>query len=118
MQQRPISPSGLQRSSPTPRSRADAASAAVRIEGQVQTGGDALAGSTVSLYSASADAPTRLAQVQTDADGRFVIANDQTPGGQQVLYLVASGGVPAVNKAGGNNPAIELLTVVGTQPPP
>ena len=94
-----------------------AASAAVRIEGQVQAGGGALAGSTVSLYAASADAPTRLAQVQTDADGHFVLANDQTPGGEQIFYLVASGGVPAVNKAGGNNPAIELLTVVGNQPP-
>jgi hypothetical protein len=94
-----------------------ATSAAVRIEGQVQAGGGALAGSTVSLYSASVDAPTRLAQVQTDADGHFVLANDQTPGGEQILYLIASGGVPAVNKAGGNNPAIELLTVVGNQPP-
>ena len=94
-----------------------ATSAAVRIEGQVQAGGGALAGSTVTLYAAGADAPTRLAEVQTDADGHFVLATDQTPGGEPIFYLVARGGVPAVNKAGGNNPAIELLTVVGNQPP-
>ena len=94
-----------------------AASAAVRIEGQVQAGGGALAGSTVSLYAASADAPARLAQVQTDADGHFVLASDQTPGGEPVFYIVARGGVPSVNKAGGDNAAIELLAVVGNQPP-
>ena len=33
------------------------------------------------------------------------------------LYLVATGGVPAANKAGGNNPAIALLAVVGSRPP-
>lgn len=93
------------------------AAATVHIEGQVQAGGGALAGSTVSLYAASADAPTRLAQVQTDADDRFVVGVDQTPGGEPIFYLVANGGVPAVNKASGNNPAIELLTVVGNQLP-
>jgi len=53
-----------------------AAEAAVRIEGQVQIGGGGLAGSSVSLWAASADAPARLAQVQTDADGRFVVSVD------------------------------------------
>jgi hypothetical protein len=33
------------------------------------------------------------------------------------MYLVATGGVPAANEAGGNNPAIVLLTVVGSKPP-
>jgi hypothetical protein len=93
------------------------AAAAIRIEGQVQAGGGAVAGSTVSLWSASADAPARLAQAQTDADGRFVVSVDQTPNDVPSFYLVASGGTPAVNKAGGNNPAIGLLAVLGATPP-
>ena len=95
-----------------------AADAAVRIEGQVQIGGGAVAGSTVSLWAASADAPARLAQVQTDADGRFAVSVDATPSGASSLYLVASGGAPAVNKAGGDNKEIDLLAVLGSDPPP
>src|SRR4051794_7817451 len=71
------------------------AEAALRIQGQVEAGHGAVAGSTVSLWAASADAPVRLAQTQTDADGRFVVSVDQTPSGAPVLYLVASGGTPA-----------------------
>ena len=33
------------------------------------------------------------------------------------LYLVATGGEPAVNKAGGNNPAIGLMAVLSNMPP-
>jgi hypothetical protein len=93
------------------------AAAALRIEGHVQVGGGAVAGSTVSLWAASADAPARLAQAQTDADGRFVVSVDATPSGASSFYLVASGGTPAVNKAGGNNPALDLLAVLGGNPP-
>ncbi len=95
-----------------------AADAAVRIDGQVQISGEAVAGSTVSLWAASADAPARLAQVQTDADGRFVVSVDPTPSGASSLYLVASGGTPAINKAGGDNKGIDLLAVLGSDPPP
>ena len=95
-----------------------AADAAVRIEGQVQIGGGAVAGSTVSLWAASADAPARLAQVQADADGRFAISVDATPSGASSLYLVASGGTPAVNKAGGDTKGLDLLAVLGKDPPP
>ena len=95
-----------------------AADAAVRIEGQVQIGGGAVAGSKVSLWAASADAPARLAQVQADADGRFAISVDATPSGASSLYLVASGGAPAVNKAGDDNKGLDLLAVLGKDPPP
>jgi len=93
------------------------AAAALRIEGQVQAGGGAVAGSTVTLWAASADAPARLAQAQTDADGKFVVSVDQTPSGAPSFYLVASGGTPAVNKAAGNNPALDLLAMLGGDPP-
>jgi hypothetical protein len=92
--------------------------AATRVEGQVQIGGGAVSGSTVTLWAASADAPAQLAQAKTDANGRFVLSVAQTPSGVPTFYLVGSGGTPAVNKAGGNNPAIGLLAVLGAPPPP
>ena len=94
-----------------------AADAAVRVEGQVQIGGGAVVGSTVSLWAASADAPARLAQATTDAEGRFVVSVDAPPSDASSLYLVASGGAPAVAKVGGDNKGIDLLAVLGTDPP-
>ncbi len=94
-----------------------AIAAGVRIEGQVQAGGGAIAGSTVSLWAASSDAPARLAQAQTDADGRFVVSVDETPSGVPSFYLVANGGTAAINQSAGNNPAIAFLTVLGDTPP-
>jgi hypothetical protein len=93
------------------------ASASVSIEGQVQAGGGPVARSTVTLWAANANAPARLAQAQTGADGRFVIATEQTPGDETSLYLVASGGEAVNGKVRGNNPAIMLLAVLGNQPP-
>ena len=75
------------------------AAAAVRIEGQVQGGGGPIANSTVTLWAASANAPSQLAQVKTDANGGFEISVEQSPGNDTILYLVAKGGEPTVNKA-------------------
>jgi hypothetical protein len=93
------------------------AAAAVRIDGQVQAGGGPVAKSTVTLWAASADTPLRLAQTETSADGRYVVSVGQVPRGDITLYLVATGGVPAVNKGGGNNSAIAFLAVLGGKPP-
>jgi hypothetical protein len=93
-----------------------AAAAAVRIEGQVQAGGAPVARSTVTLWAGSSNAPKRLAQAETGVDGRYVISVSRTLRAVS-LYLVATGGVPAVNKGGGNNPAIALLAVLGGKPP-
>ncbi|HMK21895.1 MAG TPA: hypothetical protein VK466_06140, partial [Terriglobales bacterium] len=95
----------------------DPAAAATPIEGQVQGGGAPIANSTVTLWSASANAASQLAQVKTDAEGRFQISVDQSPSKDASLYLVATGGEPAANKGGGNNPAIALITVLGNTPP-
>jgi hypothetical protein len=95
----------------------DPAASATRIEGQVQGGGAPIANSTVTLWSASANAPSQLAQVKTDADGRFQVSVEQSPSKEISLYLVATGGEPAANKAGGDNPAIALITVLGNAPP-
>ena len=91
--------------------------AAVRVEGQVQAGGGAVSGSTVSLWAASAGSPVRLAQVQTDAGGNFVLSVDQTPSGAPSFYLIANGGTAAISRAKGANGAIALLAVLGGAPP-
>src|SRR5271157_4951951 len=92
------------------------ASAADSIKGQVLGGGAPIAKSTVTLWEASADAPKQLAQTKTNDDGRFEV---RTKGAHSdaILYLVANGGVPKANKASGDNPAIALLAIVGSQPP-
>jgi streptogramin lyase len=88
---------------------------AADIKGQVMGGGAPIAQSTVILMQASAGEPKQLAQTKTDGNGNFAVHGTGAPGSS--LYLVASGGVPAANKAAGNNPAILLLTVVGSKPP-
>jgi hypothetical protein len=93
------------------------AAAAISIEGQVQGGGASIANSTVTLWSASAGAPSRLAQAKTDSNGQFQFSVDQTQSKDASLYLVATGGEPAANKGGGNNPAIALIAVLGNTPP-
>ena len=77
------------------------AEAAVQIKGQVQGGGGPIANSTVTLWAASVNAPAQMAQVKTDANGRFEITAERSSGDDAILYLIATGGEPAVNKAGG-----------------
>jgi hypothetical protein len=93
------------------------ASAAVSINGQVLGAGAPIANSTVTLYAASAGAPKQMAQAKTSADGRFTLNAAGAPGKDAILYVVAKGGTPAANKAGGNNPGIALLSVLGATPP-
>ncbi len=85
------------------------------IKGQVLGAGVPISQSTVTLLAASAGPPKQLAQTKTDSDGRFVIHSTGTP--DSSLYLVATGGVSAANQGAGDNPAIALLTVVGSNPP-
>src|SRR5271166_4399255 len=94
-----------------------AADAAVRIEGQVQAGGGAVANSTVTLGAGSAGDPRQLVQAKTADVGSFALSADETPGPGVSLYLIAKGGVASVNKGGGDNPALELLAVLGGEPP-
>src|SRR5262249_39950797 len=89
------------------------ATAAVRVEGQVQAGGGPLANSTVTLWGASEGDPRQLAQARTSSDGRFQIDSQETIGADDMLYLVAKGGEATVNAGSGDNPAIALLSVLG-----
>ena len=93
------------------------ASAAGKLKGQVLGGGAPIASSTVTLWAASAGEPKQLAQAKTGADGRFALSAAKAPGKDAILYLVAKGGQPTANKGSGDNPAIALLTVLGSKPP-
>jgi hypothetical protein len=93
------------------------AAAAVHIDGQVQSGGGAVANSMVTLWAGSAGEPRQLAQAKTGDDGSFVLSADATPGPGDSLYLIAKGGVAAVSKSGGDNPALAFLAVLGGSAP-
>jgi hypothetical protein len=92
------------------------AMAAGSINGQVLGAGAPIAGSTVTLWAASSGAPRQLAEAKTGADGRFTI-NAATTGTDVSLYLIAKGGTPSANRASGDNSAIALMTVLGSNPP-
>ena len=90
--------------------------AADSIKGQVVLGGAPVAQSTVTLWEASAAAPKQLAQAKTSEDGRFEV-HTKGAKGDAILYLVASGGAAKASKAGADNPAVVLLSVLGSKPP-
>jgi hypothetical protein len=89
---------------------------AADIKGQVLTGNAPIAKSTITLWAASADAPKQLAQTKTSDDGRFEVRT-KGANADSILYLVASGGEPKASKAAGDEPALVLLSVLGSQPP-
>jgi hypothetical protein len=87
-----------------------------RIEGRVDGGGGPIARARVTLWAAGQGAPRELGATQTSSDGRFDLPS-QRAASSEVLYLVATGGVPSV---GGNqepNDAIALMATLGTEPP-
>ncbi|MBS1133288.1 MAG: hypothetical protein H6R02_429 [Burkholderiaceae bacterium] len=87
------------------------------LNGQVLGAGAPIANSTVTLWGASAGAPKELAQARSGADGRFTMTFADAAAAGTSLYLVAKGGTPTANSAGGNNAAIALMTVVGAKAP-
>ena len=55
------------------------AAAADTLNGQVLGGGQPIANSTVTLWAASAGAPTQLGQARTGVDGSFMINSSGVP---------------------------------------
>jgi hypothetical protein len=92
-------------------------SATDTLKGKVLGGGQPIANATVTLWSAGAGAPTQLGQARTDTDGSFTLNSPDASDKDAILYLIAKGGQPKANVQGGNNPAIALMTVIGTKPP-
>ncbi|HMD09437.1 MAG TPA: hypothetical protein VKH63_18045, partial [Candidatus Acidoferrum sp.] len=95
----------------------DLAQAADHISGQVLGGGAPIANSTVTLWEASANAPKKLAEGKTNQEGRFELRSAEKRGTETILYLVATGGEPTVQKGSGGNPAIALMATLGALPP-
>ena len=90
--------------------------AAESIQGLVKGGDSPIANATVTLWAATASAPKQLGQVRTGADGSFTLTAPKAPADAS-LYLVAQNGQPTANKSAGNNPAITLMTVLGSTLP-
>src|SRR3974390_2997943 len=85
------------------------------IKGQVLGGGAPIANSRVTLYAVTAGEPKRLAQTKTDKQGQFEVRAIGTPADSS-LYLIPFGDEPKLS-AGGDNPAIGLIAVLGGKPP-
>ena len=92
-----------------------ASAVAAEIHGRVTAANAPIAGSTVTLFAAGQNEPSQLAQAQTGQDGQFVLNAD---GNGADLYVVAQGGHPAASNAAGDNAAISLISVIGSEPPP
>src|SRR5262245_9903830 len=90
--------------------------AADRIGGVVLGAGAPIANAAVTLWAASAGAPAQLGRARTGADGRFTLAASAASANHASLYLVATAGRATANKSAGDNPAIALITVVGSKP--
>ena len=85
-----------------------------RISGRVLGGGAPIAGSTVTLLSASTALPRQLATTTTQADGTFTFAPQEAVPEGSSLYVVATGG-KLEGKA--ENKAITLITALGATAP-
>jgi len=81
---------------------------ATEVHGHVSTAQGPLADAAVTLWAAGAGEPARLAQVQSGADGNFVLNADANGA---VLYVIAKGGHPAGKAAGPSG--LALLAVLG-----
>jgi hypothetical protein len=88
---------------------------AATITGRVTGSKAPIANSTVTLWAASSDNPQQLAETRTGPDGGFSLAANAPASAS--LYLVANGGQPTASQAGGDNPAITLIAVLGSTPP-
>ena len=94
-----------------------AGSVAAQISGRVLGAGSPIAGSTVTLWAATDGKPIQITEAKSDDEGRFELRVDQSRASGHVLYIIANGGTPKARGGSGDNPAIALLTVIGTEPP-
>jgi streptogramin lyase len=91
--------------------------ASERIEGRVQGGGAAVAKATVTLWAAGPKTPRKLAETETKDDGSFTLQVEEGSSQGDVKYMIAKGGEPKVGGDKGPNPAITLMTTLGTTLP-
>ncbi|MGE3869825.1 MAG: hypothetical protein AB7F51_09960, partial [Pseudorhodoplanes sp.] len=90
---------------------------AQQLVGNVNGGGGPIAKSTVTLWAAGEQVPTKLAETSTGDDGVFRLQVDIQKANGGVLYLTARGGEPKIGASQGANPAIALMAMLGTAAP-
>ena len=83
----------------------------------VADGGQPIANSTVTLWAASAGAPTATGADAHRSRWRLHAQFNRRTRKDATLYLIAKGGQPTANAQGGDNPAIALMTVMGSNLP-
>ena len=71
----------------------------------------------MTLWAAGTGEPKQMGQTKTSVDGRFELGLGGSSDKDTSLYLVAKGGEPAGSTVKGDNPAIALLTVLGSTSP-
>jgi hypothetical protein len=92
-------------------SPAGTAYAADTIKGQVLVGRAPVAKSEVTVWEASPAAPKMLGETKTNDEGRFEVRAGGVHS-DSVIYITANGGQTKASKAGGDNSAVALLTVL------
>ena len=71
----------------------------------------------MTLWVAGPGAPQKLAETRTSEDGSFVLERGGGNDAAGVLYLIAKGGAPKAGANTGANPAITLMTTLGSSAP-
>lgn len=86
------------------------------IEGKVEAGGAPISGATVTLWLAGKDAPLKLSEAKTNADGSYKLLVEGSDH-NGVLYLIAEGGISKLSSGKGPNSATTLMATLGTKAP-
>lgn len=86
------------------------------LSGSVQIAGKPVVGASVTLFSAGAATPTKLAEGKTNDEGAFKL-DAKPPASDGVLYVTAKGGTPKASAGKHASDANVLLSVLGSSPP-
>ncbi|MDN5865651.1 MAG: lactonase family protein, partial [Gammaproteobacteria bacterium] len=88
------------------------------FHGVVFGGRQAIVGATVVAYATGFSPgipPTQIGKATTDPSGTFTMSFSPSPVINQVVYVVAYGGVSLSGPSGTNNSAIGLMTIAGVE---
>ena len=92
-------------------------SMAANIQGLVLGGGAPIENASVVLYKAGSFEPLKLAQTQSNKNGKFNLAVPLDEKSGSSYYLVAQGGHSQLDNISGDNPAITLVAALGPRIP-
>jgi|688.fasta_scaffold49552_4 hypothetical protein len=86
------------------------------LSGKVEIAGSPIAGATVTIYAASAEAPKQLAQGNTDGTGAFNINFAEMPS-NHLIYLVSRGGTMKASAVKAASDGFILMVLLGQNYP-